>query len=35
MLNVSLTKTEQNNQGVQSSISQNYVKMNKMSEGFP
>ena len=35
MFNVSLAKTEQNNQGVLSSVSQNYAKMNKMGEGFP
>ena len=35
MLNVSLTKTEQNNYGVLSSNSQNYTKMKKMGEGFP
>ena len=34
MLNVSLRKIEKNNQGVLLSSSQNYAKMNKMSEGF-
>ena len=32
MPNVFLTKTEQNNQGVLSFVSQNYALMNKMSE---
>ena len=35
ILNVSLAKTEQNNRGVLSSVSQNYSKMNNVSEGIP
>ena len=35
MLNVSLTKAEQNNEAVLSSVTQNYAKMNKINEGFP
>ena len=35
MLNVSLAKTEQNNKGVLSSVSQNYSEMYNVSEGFP
>ena len=33
MLNISLTKTEQNTQGVQLSFLPNDAKMNKISEG--
>ena len=33
MLNVPLTKTQQNFQGVISSAPQNYAKMNKITEG--
>ena len=33
MLNVSLTKTEQNTQGVLSPAPQSYAKINKLSEG--
>lgn len=33
MIDISLTKTEQNNWGVLSSVSQSHAEMNKMYEG--